>query len=59
MAKPSYADCVDASMQTLETWLEHPDNEWREEAQRWVDNRTDAKTQDGGIDRPKYPPKNP
>lgn len=58
-AKPTYAECVDASTETLQAWTEYADNEWAEEAQRWIDNRNEAKTKDGGIDRPKYPPKVP
>lgn len=58
-AKPTYAECVDASTETLQVWTESADNEWAEEAQRWIDNRNEAKIKDGGIDRPKYPPKVP
>lgn len=56
MAKPTYSECVDASTELLEAWLENVDNEWAEEAQRWIDSRTLAKEKNGGIDRPTYPP---
>lgn len=56
MAKPTYSDCVDASTETLELWLEYADAEWAEEAQRWIDSRVEAKEKHGGIDRPTYPP---